>query len=228
MSKRIGILGMLVWGLAAVAPAPAVEVSGHVLVVGRPPHAVVTTIVYAESLEAQIPVTPGHFKMTQRDKTFVPHVLAVPVGSTVEFPNVDAVFHNVFSLSPPEPFDLGLYRSGASKTRVFSKPAIYRLFCNIHPQMSATILVLSTSLIAEADPAGTFHLNLAPGRYRLTAWSERSAPASVEVTLSSATSSLPELSLDESKFVEVGHKNKYGQDYPHSSYDPPGGAHSKW
>ncbi len=228
MSKRIGILWILVWGLAAAAPASALEVAGHVLVVGRPPHAVVATIVYAESLEGQPPVTPGHFKMTQRDKTFVPHVLAVPVGSTVEFPNVDAVFHNVFSLSLPEPFDLGLYRSGASKTRVFMKPATYRLFCNIHPQMSATILVLPTSHIAEADPAGRFHLDLAPGRYRVTAWSERSVPATVEVTLSSTTSSLPELSLDESKFVEVGHKNKFGQDYPHSSYDPSGAVQSKW
>jgi plastocyanin len=216
-----------VLGLVAALQAPAIEVAGHVRVVGRPRQAAVTTIVYAESLEAETPVTPGRFKMTQRNKAFVPHVLAVPTGSTIEFPNADPIFHNVFSLSPPAPFDLGLYRAGASKTRVFLRPAVYRVFCNIHPQMSGIILVLPTSFIAEADPAGNVRLPLAPGRYRVTAWSERSAPASLEVTVSAATSTLPELSLDESKFVEAGHKNKFGQDYPHSSYDPLGGAQSK-
>lgn len=221
MIKSKAIFWMLAWGLAAAAASPATDVTGHVQVTGRREHAGVTTIVFAESLDGRTPVTPGHYKMAQRDKTFVPHVLAVPTGSTVDFPNLDPLFHNVFSLSPPEPFDLGLYRAGASKTRIFAKPARYQVFCNIHPQMNATILVLPTSLIAETDSQGNFHLALAPGRYRVTAWSERSAPASVEVTVST-DSALPGLRLDESKFVEEVHKNKFGQDYPKSSYDPLG------
>jgi hypothetical protein len=151
---------------------------------------------------------------------FIPRVLAVPAGSTVGFPNEDLIFHNVFSLSRPRPFDLGLYRAGSSKERVFSEPATYRLFCNIHPQMAAIILVLPTSYITEPDTAGAYRLDLPAGRYRLTAWSERSEPATTEFTVSSGGAMAPELTLDESNFVEVPHKNKYGQDYPKSAYDP--------
>jgi plastocyanin len=219
MTYRKAIFWTLVWGLAPVVSSLATQITGHVQVTGRREHSAVTTIVFAESLDGRTPVAPGHYKMTQRDKTFVPHILAVPVGSTVEFPNMDPLFHNVFSLSAPEPFDLGLYRAGASKTRTFSKPARYQVFCNIHPQMNATILVLPTSLITETDSQDNFRMDLSPGRYRVTAWSERSAPASLEVTVS-ADSTLPGLSLDESKFVEAQHKNKFGQDYPKASYDP--------
>lgn len=195
------------------------EVTGRVRVVGRKAGAA-TTLLYAESLGGPSVVKAGHFKMEQRNKAFVPHVLAVPVGSTVDFKNDDPIFHNVFSLSRPAQFDLGLYRAGASKSRVFSEPAAYRVFCNIHPQMTGVLLVLPTSWIAEADSTGAYRLNLPPGRYRLTAWSERSQPASVETMVESGTQTLPELTLDESKFVELPHKNKYGQDYPRSAYDP--------
>jgi len=228
MRMRREIFGAFLLALAAALPMAAVAVTGHVRVEGRPQHTPATTIVYAESLDGQTPLIPGTFRMAQHDKSFVPHVLAVPAGSAIEFPNTDPIFHNVFSLSPPAPFDLGLYRAGASKTRVFSKPAVYNVFCNIHPEMSGIILVLPTSLIAEADADGGYRLNLAPGRYRVTAWSERSAPASVEVNVPSDASTLPELRLDESKFVEAPHKNKYSQDYPRSSYDPTSAGHSKW
>ena len=197
----------------------AAEVTGRVRVAGRKSGATLT-IVYAESLGGPSVVKPGHFSMKQRNKSFVPHVLAVPVGSTVDFTNDDLIFHNVFSLSSPAPFDLGLYRAGASKSRVFSGPAVYRVFCNIHPQMTGVLLVLPTSWIAEADLSGAYRMNLPPGRYRLTAWSERSQPASVETALESGTGTFPELTLDESKFVELPHKNKYGQDYPRTAYDP--------
>ena len=175
-------------------------------------------VVYAEALDDQTPPKPGHYELKQKDKTFVPHVLAIPDGSTVSFPNDDPIFHNVFSLSRPAPFDLGLYRAGEAKTRVFQQPSIYRVFCNIHPQMSALILVLPTSWITEANPQGVYHLGLPAGRYRLTAWSERSLPASEEVTVESSPIVAPDLTLNESRFVEMAHKNKYGQDYPPSAY----------
>jgi hypothetical protein len=163
----------------------------------------------------------GLFVFMQREKSFVPHVLAVPVGSVVTFPNNDPIFHNVFSLSRPMPFDLGLYRAGDSKTRVFTQPAIYRVFCNIHPQMSALLLVLPTSFITEANAKGSYRMEVPPGQYRLTAWSERSQPATVtaDVSVESAAFKAPEMTLDESKFVEIPHKNKYGQDYPPSAYE---------
>jgi plastocyanin len=206
--------------LSALTPALANDVAGHVQVRGRAANAPVATIVYAESLEGRMPVRPGHFKMAQRNKAFVPHLLVVPVGSAVDFSNEDPIFHNVFSITPPHSFDLGLYRAGASKSRVFLQPETFRVFCNIHPQMGGIILVLPTSLITEADNAGNYRLDLPPGSYRLTAWSERSRPVSTEITVSSRPVRVPELLLDESGYVEVPHKNKFGQAYPKTSYDP--------
>lgn len=158
-------------------------------------------------------------KLVQKNKTFVPSLLAIPVGSTVDFPNEDIFFHNVFSLSQPDPFDLGLYRAGASKSRVFKQPATYRVFCNIHPQMTAVILVLPTSWIVEANSSGAYQMTLPPGHYRITAWSERSEPASAEVNVSAESIAVPDLALNESNYVELPHKNKFGQDYSTSSYD---------
>jgi plastocyanin len=206
--------------LSYSAAALAVEVTGHVKVLQGPEDRGRVIVVYAEPSGEHEPPKPGHYALKQERKTFIPHVLAVPVGSTVSFPNDDPIFHNVFSLTRPGPFDLGLYRAGDSKTRVFTKPAIYRVFCNIHPQMSALLLVLPTSFIAEADKDGSYRLDLPSGRYRLSAWSERSQqPATEELSVESSPVNAPELTLDESKFVELLHKNKYGQEYPASVYE---------
>src|SRR5215831_11837963 len=182
----------------------AATVTGRVRQVGRTSSVMVPTIVYAEPVQGGRPEA-GHFKITQKDKTFVPHVLAVPVGSTVVFPNDDPIFHNVFSLSRPGPFDLGLYRAGSSKSITFTSPATYRVFCNIHPQMSATILVVPTSYISEADRSGNFRFSLPAGRYKVTAWSERSEPATVEVNVGADALEVPEIVLDETKFVDSTH-----------------------
>jgi plastocyanin len=207
--------------LFCAAGASGTELSGHIQVIEGSERGNPEIVVYAEPLGEHAPPKSGHYELKQRDKTFVPHVLAVLVGSVVTFPNNDPIFHNVFSLSRPMPFDLGLYRAGDSKTRVFTQPAIYRVFCNIHPQMSALLLVLPTSFITEANAKGSYRMEVPPGQYRLTAWSERSQPATVTVDLSveAAAVKAPEITLDESKFVEIRHKNKYGQDYPANAYE---------
>jgi plastocyanin len=202
-------------------PARAGEVSGRVWVAGRPADAQVTTIVYAEPLERKAPVTPRRTKLLQQNKSFQPRVQAVPVGSTVDFVNEDGIYHNVFSLSPPEPFDLGLYSARATRSRKFKQAGTYRVFCNIHPDMVAVILVVPTSFITEADRAGNYRLDLPPGRYRITAWSERAQPATAEVTVTQGSAAAPDLSLDESQFVELPHKNKYGRDYANIKWDEP-------
>jgi plastocyanin len=202
-----------------ILSASGAEVSGHVQVISAVGKTPSTVVVYAEAIGERSPLKPGHFQMMQHNKTFVPHVLAVPVGSTISFPNGDPIFHNVFSLSPIAPFDLGLYRAGSSKSLVFNEPAVYRVFCNIHPQMTALLLVLPTSWITEADEQGAFRLDLPPGHYRLTAWSERSSPVSLPVVVESGPTTLPEVTLDESNYVETQHKNKYGQDYPAAAYE---------
>lgn len=205
-------------GFGLVPAVGAHDVSGRVRVMGRA-DAAVKTLVYAERLDAPDRARPKRAKLAQKNKAFAPRVVAVPAGSTVDFPNEDQIFHNVFSLSQPGPFDLGLYRAGASKNKVFAQPASYRVFCNIHPEMTAVLLVLPTDYITEAAPDGAWRLDLPAGRYRITAWSERSQPATAEINVPGGALAAPELSLDESKFVELPHKNKMGQDYPKNPYD---------
>jgi plastocyanin len=213
------IQAVCLFALSLLASSGA-TITGHVHVIAGPSDSKSTVIVYAEALDGRTPPKPGHYQMVQRNKTFIPHVLAVPVGSTVSFPNADPIFHNVFSMSAPAPFDLGLYRAGASKSLLFTEPATYWVFCNIHPQMLAVLLVLPTSWIVEGDSQGSYQMDLPPGRYRLTAWSERSSPVSSTIDVESTSLAAPELTLDESKFVATTHKNKYGQDYPSKSYEP--------
>ncbi len=214
--KTVMCLSMAV--VAAVAAAEAATVTGRVQATGRPMAADVVTIVYAEPL-AGGGVKPGTFTLAQRNKTFQPRVLPVPVGSMVNFPNEDLIFHNVFSLSRPGPFDLGLYRAGASQSRTFRAPAVYRIFCNIHPQMSAIVLVVPTSHVAEADASGNYRLDLPAGRYRVTAWSERSEPVTTDVTVGTDALTVGDLTLDESRFVAVARRNKFGEPYASSAYD---------
>lgn len=214
------IQALMILTLAAGWPAHAAEVSGRIVVKGRPRSAQVTTVVYLELLDGRTPVHPGRYTLMQKDKSFVPGVLAVPAGSTVDFPNEDPIFHNVFSLSPPLPFDLGLYRSGASKSRVFPQPATYRVFCNIHSQMTAVILVLPTSYITQANSAGGYKIQVPPGKYRLTVWSARSQPASADVTVGAGGLSAPDITLDESHYVAEPHLNKYGKPYSTETYNP--------
>lgn len=213
MSRTVFIAALLLPVSAAAGP-----VSGIVRTITREGAAPATSIVYAEPLDASAPRKAGTYVLGQKDKTFQPHVVAVPVGSTVEFPNNDNIFHNVFSLSGPQPFDLGLYRSGASRSRTFAEAATYRVFCNIHPQMTALIVVVPTPHVAVAGPDGRFVLDLPPGRYRVTAMSERASPVTAEVTSGPGASTAPELTLDESSWVAAKHKNKYGQEYPAAAY----------
>jgi plastocyanin len=206
--------------LAMMAPCRvfAGPVTGVVRTVARAGVAPAAAVVYAEPIESAAPRAPRRFTLTQKNKTFQPHVLAVPVGSTVEFPNNDGIYHNVFSLSGPQPFDLGLYRAGETRPRTFADAGIYRVFCNIHPQMSAIIVVAPSAFTTVAAPDGRFTLDLPPGRYRLTAMSERASPVSIELTSTAGASTAPEMTLDESAWAFAQHKNKFGKDYPAAAY----------
>jgi plastocyanin len=217
--RKFSLVSM--FALALASDALAGPVTGTVRVQARAGVQPATAIVYAEPLDGAAPRKPGSFKLTQKGKAFLPRVLAVPAGSTVTFPNEDSIFHNVFSLSPPAPFDLGLYRAGASKTQTFSSPATYRVFCNIHPQMTAMIVVTPTPYVTLADANGAFTLDLPPGRYKLTAVSERAAAVSSEMKVGASAATAPELTLDESQYVAPARKNKYGQDYPKDAWIKP-------
>jgi plastocyanin len=222
--RRIEYRAVLILTLLVLAGGPlrAAELRGRVQIkgTGSGKEAPGPAFVYAQKLDGAAGTQPGAYTMAQRAKAFVPRILVIPQGSKVTFPNQDIIFHNVFSLSAPAPFDLGLYRAGASKSRVFKQAGAYRIFCNIHPEMSGTVVVVPTSHIAQIDASGNYKLVLPEGRYRLTAWSEKSSPQSVQVSVSAGASTGPPLALDESTFGEKPHKNKFGQDYSSGPYDP--------
>jgi plastocyanin len=123
--------------------------------------------------------------ITQRDKTFIPRVLAVPVGTSVEFRNEDDIFHNVFSLSRPNDFDTGLYRQGTSYSQTFRKPGLVQILCNIHASMIAYVYVVDSPYYAQAEANGMFRIKNVPvGEYDLETWNEASLrPSKQHVTV---------------------------------------------
>src|SRR6266852_5731795 len=124
---------------------------------------------------------PVNLRLTQRNKSFEPHVLVVPAGSAVEFPNHDPFFHNVFSLFEGKRFDLGLYEAGSSRMVHFDRPGISYIFCNIHPEMSAVVITLATPLHAIASADGQLTLTAVPyGRQMLHIWSEGMGPENAQ------------------------------------------------
>jgi plastocyanin len=154
-------------------------------------------------------------KIASKGKRFDPHVAAVPAGGTVEFPNLDGIYHNVFSLSEKARFDLGLYRNGASRTMTFENPGPVKIYCNIHPQMAAVLVVLDGAIWAQAGADGTAHLARVPaGRTTVRAWDEKGGEFTAVVDVPDAGSVPLAISLDGSLWREAGHKNKYGKDYP--------------
>ncbi len=172
------------------------------------------------------------FRLLQKDKRFIPHMLVVSMGATVEFPNRDPFFHNVFSLYKGKRFDLGLYESGSTRSVRFDRPGISYIFCNIHPEMSAVVVVLKTPYYGLSNAQGEIKLlNVPRGRYRVEAWQEAALPEDLqklsrEVTISAEPTSLGVFHIRGTGRSMVGHKNKYGRDYdepvsPNPLYDQP-------
>ena len=159
-----------------------------------------------------------HPRLVQLNKSFRPHIVVVPVGSVVEFPNHDPFFHNVFSLFEGKRFDLGLYEAGTTRDVRFDRPGVSFIFCNIHPQMSAVVLALNTTFYGISDHRGEVIIPKVPaGRYTLHFWYEAALPETLrvlsrEVTVSESNSTLGVFHLI-ADYVPQAHKNKYGQDY---------------
>src|SRR5713226_9564300 len=175
------------------------------------------TLIWLEPIGVRAPKpVPGKFQMVTRGKMVLPHVLAVPAGSTADFPNDDPISHNRFSLSSNNAFDLGLYRKGAGKSQRFDTPGLVNVYCNVHPNMSAVIQVMSTPYYAFADQTGSYALNNVPaGRYRLIAWNEQGGQieSPVEVTTAGTVSGNVALMLDSRNYRLTQHLNKLGKPY---------------
>ncbi len=164
--RSVRILPALV--LIAAVPVLGAELTGTVQVAGKP---VQNAVVWLDAANAPGPVQAGRIVLDQRNLTFSPHVLVVRVGSTVDFPNNDRVFHNVFSFRDGKKFDLGMYPKGTSKRIVFDKPGLARVFCNIHPNMAAYVLAVESPYFAVSNDGGTFTITGVPaGTYTYHAW----------------------------------------------------------
>lgn len=165
------------------------------------------------------PSPAQNLRLVQKNKSFEPHILAVPAGSMVEFPNRDPFFHNVFSLFEGKRFDLGLYEAGTSRMVRFDRPGISYIFCNIHPEMNAVVITMATPLYAISNADGQLTLAGVPyGRYRLHVWSEGMGPENAppltrEITIAENASSLGVIRVPEVNEQHMAHKNKYGRDY---------------
>ncbi len=167
-------------------------------------------------------------QLSQKNKSFQPHLLVVPVGSAVDFPNHDPFFHNVFSLFDGKRFDLGLYEAGASNSVRFDRVGVSFLFCNIHPEMSAVVVAVDTPYYGVSGRNGNLTISDVPdGKYELHVWYERSLPEDLKpltrvVNISSGSRDLGAISIPENSAFSASHKNKYGQDYS----PPPAPAYS--
>src|SRR5918993_265518 len=174
--RRFAVLSTIFF---AAAPLCGAELTGTVQESGRPAqHAIVWLAASGAPADP-----PQNVVLDQRNLAFVPHVLVVRVGTTVDFPNNDKVFHNVFSFRDGKKFDLGMYPLGTTKSIVFDRPGLARLFCNIHPKMAAYVMAVDTPFYAVSGQQGAFTIPaVPPGRYTYHAWRAGTQPLSGSVT----------------------------------------------
>lgn len=218
--KSWAFVGVL---LAACALwAQDVDVTGKATIDrnGKPIRSSSGVVVWLTPTKGEAPKPPDKvYKLVQKNKHFEPHLLVVPVGSAVVFPNEDPFFHNVFSVYEGTRFDLGLYESGSSKEVRFNRPGPSYIFCNIHPEMSAIIMVMTTPYYATTDAQGNYSIEgVPPGEYEFSVWYESAVPEQLKqlqrrVSISASSAKLAPVTVLAAPSLAVNHKNKYGQDY---------------
>jgi len=227
---RLLTLALCVASSNTVLWAQGIDVSGKVVVhnsrqsgdAKKDPKAsdVVVWLSPLQPLASKPPAQPhAPYRLLQKDKQFSPHLLVVPTGTNVEFPNADPFFHNVFSLFNGKRFDLGLYESGTTRSVRFDREGVSYIFCNIHPEMGAVVLALRTPFYAISGKNGEIVIHgVPPGTYELQVWSEQARmPASStsprDVQISASTANLGEIDMETVASPLAGHKNKFGEDY---------------
>ncbi len=190
---------------------------------GKPKSDHSNVIVFLDEMQNAPPNAPeSHAVMTQANKQFAPKFLPIVAGTTVDFPNEDTVFHNVFSLSKAQPFDLGIYPQKASKSLTFDQPGLVKVYCNIHPQMIGYVLVLANPYFTTTDADGHFKLSNVPvGPAKLRTWyyaAHNLPEKEIQVTEKGIAdinlSIIESLNLNiQEEIISVKHPNKWGQDY---------------
>ncbi|MGH9529742.1 MAG: hypothetical protein ACRD2S_07480 [Terriglobales bacterium] len=232
MISKLGCIALL---CGALAYGQGITVSARVQLVNTGIHArnrqSSNVLIWLTPVAPITPLPPArpsmeHPRLTQHNKSFSPHLLVVPVGSLVEFPNRDPFFHNVFSLFEGKRFDLGLYEGGSTREVRFDKPGISYIFCNIHAEMSAVVVALATPYYGISNKKGEIIIPHVPeGRYILRVWYETALPEALnsmthEITVSDDNSSLGVFRIPAAS-LPPPHKNKYGKDYEPPTPDNP-------
>jgi plastocyanin len=207
-------MGALLCALVLAGP-PAGDlgsVEGTVNLTGEAGRTPSPVVVYVVGFEEPPPTNVA--EIHQRDRRFEPDLLPITAGQRVSFPNDDKFFHNVFSPSPAREFDLGQYSRGNTKLKSFPSVGVIDVYCNIHPEMAATILVLPNRRFAVSLGGGAFRIDGVPaGKWTLYAYSRRAtAPVSVAIEVSGGKATSANLALTE-KQVDFTHKNKFGEKY---------------
>lgn len=170
--------------------------------------------------------TKQAYRMVQHNKQFQPHLLVVPLGSVVRFPNLDPWFHNVFSLYRGKRFDLGLYEAGSEKAVKFDRPGPSYIFCNIHPEMMAVVLSVDTNFYSVSDKTGRWSIaDVPPGRYAVHVWDENAAPATLralerEILVGSDGAAVPLMTVAVTPHNWLQHPNLYGGQYDPKQLNP--------
>lgn len=157
---------------------------------------------------------PYGMAIDQINKQFSPRITVIPTGTTVDFPNNDKVFHNVFSVSKPATFDLGLYKSGSSKSVTFEKAGVVDVYCNIHPEMAAKVVVLDTKHFAVTGKDGSFSIDgVPPGTYPVVGWLADGDTFEGKVTVSAGGTTTLDIELREDRWARDRHTQKDGTPY---------------
>jgi plastocyanin len=218
---------LVVLSLAAPVPAaaePSGVIEGEVRVLTRSLFGAATpaddhsgVVVYLTGFTTAAPAEPA--ELVQRGERFRPRILPIVAGQTVSFPNRDRIYHNVFSVSPLHPFDLGQYKgSDPTKSVAFERPGLVPVYCNIHPRMIAYVVVLENDAFALSDEAGRFQiLRVPPGRHALHAWRPGAERVSRDVEVRAGD--VARLSLELSAGRIPAHKRKDGSDYPRPGFE---------
>jgi plastocyanin len=175
-------------------------------------------VVYVDGVQAPMASESGERTMVMENKTFSPRLQMIPAGEEMFFPNRDPIMHNAFSLSPGNRFDLGLYKSGASKPQRFETPGVVRIYCNIHPQMSAFVLVVENPYFARVAADGTYRIpGVPPGIYTVKAWHEK-GEVEKRVMVGEQGAQDVDFEIDARRFKPKPHLNKFGKPYKRERY----------
>ena len=221
--KGMWLAALMVSAVSVPAQQPrasdGVAVSGRVTILENPGVVatdVGSTVIFLEPTGAgKGMVGTTDVQIAMQSKQFVPRVRVVTTGSRVNFPNQDPFRHNVFSNTPGATFDLGLYPRGTARAASFRRAGVYPIFCNIHSRMSAFVVAVSTSLYTQAQADGSWTIDhVPPGRYTLHVWYERAPERTRELSVAAEPVQGLDEQLDARGWRPLGHKNKFGKEYP--------------